>query len=287
MILRSLLVSQLIISKNESFSALNIEAFLKQVGSLSFTVSETVPSDRGKSPSQQTWPRVQELFFLTAIANSFWHRWEKNNFIFCAVSKAVITGNKTVSPMNKWLKNFPPEDGTWYRKLVITPCRIFVIAYIFEVRLCGNMCKKNMVWLTVLSAGVPHQQNPPSEVLVVTGVELGVGLSVALVTLVFFLHSNATWSLHSLWQFIPQSVQAQKNARHVTTGTEVNLASINWLLTSLWTLSVLQMQLSDSCFCMLTVKQTNSSQIFRRTGEGEENCGSQCSLFLSCAARFN
>lgn len=78
-----------------------------------------------------------------------------------------------------------------------------------------------------MNAGVPHQHNPPSEVPVVTGVELGVGLSVALVTLVFFLHSNATWSLHSLWQFIPQSVQAQKNARHVTTGTEVDLASIN------------------------------------------------------------
>lgn len=47
------------------------------------------------------------------------------------------------------------------------------------------------------------QPNPPSEVPVVTVVELGVGLSVAI--LVFFLHSNATWSLHSLWQFIPQS----------------------------------------------------------------------------------
>lgn len=46
MILRSLLISQPIISKNESFFAPNIEAFLKQVGSLSFTVSETVPSDR-------------------------------------------------------------------------------------------------------------------------------------------------------------------------------------------------------------------------------------------------
>lgn len=43
-----------------------------------------------------------------------------------------------------------------------------------------------------------------------TGVELSVGLSMALVTLVFFLHSNATWSLHSLWQFIPQSEKAKR-----------------------------------------------------------------------------
>lgn len=48
------------------------------------------------------------------------------------------------------------------------------------------------------------------------GVELGVGLSMALVTFVFNLHSNATWSLHSLWQFIPQS---EKNVQRFTTGS--------------------------------------------------------------------
>lgn len=50
--------------------------------------------------------------------------------------------------------------------------------------------------------------NPPSEVPMVTGVELSVGLSVGI--LAFFLHSNATWSLHSLWQFMPQSEQAKR-----------------------------------------------------------------------------
>lgn len=64
---------------------------------------------------------------------------------------------------------------------------------------------------------------PPSEVPVVTGVVLGVGLSMALVTLVFFLHSNATWSLHSLWQFMPQSERQRErerqNTRRVRTGT--------------------------------------------------------------------
>lgn len=59
-------------------------------------------------------------------------------------------------------------------------------------------------------------ENPPSEVLVGTGVELGVGLSMALVTFVFNLHSNATWSLHSLWQFIPQS---EKNVQRFRTGS--------------------------------------------------------------------
>lgn len=241
----------------------------------------------GNHPHSRPDLAFKNCFFLQLLQTLFGTDEKKTTLFSVQRRRQWLQETKTVSPMNKWLKNFPPADGTWYRKLVITPCRVFVIVYIFEVRLCSNMCKKSMAWLTVLNAGVPHQHNPPSEVPVVTGVELGVGLSVALVTLVFFLHSNATWSLHSLWQFIPQSVQAQKNARHVTTGTEVDLTSINWLLTSLWTLSVLQMQLSDSCFCMLTVKQTNSSQIFRRMGEGEENCGSQCSLFLSCAARFN
>lgn len=41
----------------------------------------------------------------------------------------------------------------------------------------------------------------------------------ALVTLGFFLHSNATWSLHSLWQFIPQSAGGRGGARNVRTRT--------------------------------------------------------------------
>lgn len=52
--------------------------------------------------------------------------------------------------------------------------------------------------------------DPPSRTPAVTGVELGVGLSMAFAALAFFLHSNATWSLHSLWQFIPQSVQTEE-----------------------------------------------------------------------------
>lgn len=61
--------------------------------------------------------------------------------------------------------------------------------------------------------------NPPSVVPMATdvelGVELGVGLSTALVPLVFFLHSKATWSLHSLWQFIPQSEITHEECRNV------------------------------------------------------------------------
>lgn len=81
----------------------------------------------------------------------------------------------------------------------------------------------------------------------VTGVELGVGLSMALVTLVFFLHSNATWSLHSLWQFIPQS----EKAKRMHNMSEQELVAV---------LTVLQMQLSE--LCMLTGKQTDSSHVF-------------------------
>lgn len=68
--------------------------------------------------------------------------------------------------------------------------------------------------------------DPPSELAAVRGAELSVGLSMALVTLGFFLHSNATWSLHSLWQFIPQSARGRggaRNVRHTRTGsTSVN-----------------------------------------------------------------
>lgn len=61
--------------------------------------------------------------------------------------------------------------------------------------------------------------DPPSELAPVSGVELSVGLSTALVTLGFFLHSKATWSLHSLWQFIPQSARgrtSEKELSHVS-----------------------------------------------------------------------
>lgn len=57
--------------------------------------------------------------------------------------------------------------------------------------------------------------NPPSVVPIATGVELGVGLSTALIPLVFFLHSKATCSLHSLWQFIPQSETTHKECTNV------------------------------------------------------------------------
>lgn len=66
------------------------------------------------------------------------------------------------------------------------------------------------------------RSGPPSELAVAKGVELSVGLSMELVTLVFFLHSKATWSLHSLWQFIPQSVESVQRI-HVRTGTGDNL----------------------------------------------------------------
>lgn len=141
---------------------------------------------------------------------------------------------------------------------------------------CGNIHYDEAVQRLLLSgaANEPHQLNPPSEVAMATGVVLGVGLSVALVTLVFFLHSNATWSLHSLWQFIPQSARAKKSAQHVTAGTR-RQTDISPLLFE--HSCDLQMQLSD--LCMLTVSQTNSSQMFERTGEGEY-CGSGCRLFF-------
>lgn len=54
----------------------------------------------------------------------------------------------------------------------------------------------------------------PSGPPVVPGVEPGVsGPSEVLLPLAFFLHSNATWSLHSLWQFIPQSVNRPRECR--------------------------------------------------------------------------
>lgn len=66
------------------------------------------------------------------------------------------------------------------------------------------------------------RSGPPSELAVARGVELSIGLSMELVTLVFFLHSKATWSLHSLWQFIPQSAESVQRV-HVRTGTGDNL----------------------------------------------------------------
>lgn len=56
-----------------------------------------------------------------------------------------------------------------------------------------------------VTSAIKIPSNPPSGLPMATGVELAVGLSTAFVPLVFFLHSKATWSLQSLWQFIPQS----------------------------------------------------------------------------------
>lgn len=135
--------------------------------------------------------------------------------------------------------------------------------------------------------------SPPSEVPVVTDVKLGVGLSMVLVSLVFFLHSNATWSLHSLWQFIPQSAQARRMHNMSGTGTRVSHRQTDFLPTSLWTLSVLQTRFSE--LCTLTVKETNSSRAFWGTGEGEKlwfwlQSGFFCVccffVFFWCAARF-
>lgn len=54
--------------------------------------------------------------------------------------------------------------------------------------MCVCVCQWDFVMLVI------HHKTPnaPSEVPEMEGVELGVGLSVELVTLVFFLHSNAT-----------------------------------------------------------------------------------------------
>lgn len=86
------------------------------------------------------------------------------------------------------------------------------------MHICGTVSKIN--WDCVAAnKGHSSSSNQPSEVQMETGVELSVGLSMALLTLVFFLHSNATWSLHNLWQFIPQSAKGQKQAQWVRTRT--------------------------------------------------------------------
>lgn len=74
----------------------------------------------------------------------------------------------------------------------------------------GSECDLMLHYRCVECVCHHSSSNPPSGVPVVTDVELRVGLSRALVTLVFFLHSNATWSLHSLWQFIPQSEKSNR-----------------------------------------------------------------------------
>lgn len=99
---------------------------------------------------------------------------------------------------------------------------------------------------------------PPSEVPVVTGVVLGVGLSIALVTLVFFLHSNATWSLHSLWQFMPQSErqrEREREAKHAACQNRNRRRSwlLYWLFFEDW--SALQMQIVRALQCLLSSKQ--------------------------------
>lgn len=135
-----------------------------------------------------------------------------------------------------------------------------------QLCICGTVTKIN--WDCV-AGNICHcsLSNQPSEVPMVTGVELSVGLSMALLTLVFFLHSNATWSLHNLWQFMPQSAKGQKKARvRSQTGGKFNVSKLASTDVSLNTLSVLQMQFSERC--VLTVRQTNDSHIFLRDGGG-------------------
>lgn len=102
--------------------------------------------------------------------------------------------------------NSQPPDGS-FSDFFHVRCTLWSVYLVFFVTVIKNT---ECVWIsgTVCAVGESHHLNPPSEVPMVTGVELGVGLSVA--TLVFFLHSNATWSLHSLWQFIPQSERARR-----------------------------------------------------------------------------
>lgn len=110
----------------------------------------------------------------------------------------------------------------------------------------------------------------------VTGVELSVGLSMALVTLVFFLHSNATWSLHSLWQFIPQS----EKARRMHNMSEQELAAVLTSTTST------AFSLNTICSANATLRAVHAyrkankqlSYLLRDGGGG--NCGSGCRLVL-------
>lgn len=65
------------------------------MGSLSFTVSETVPSDRWREITLTADLTLRSrIVFSYSYCKLFLAQMRKNNFIFCAVSEAVITGNK-------------------------------------------------------------------------------------------------------------------------------------------------------------------------------------------------
>lgn len=135
------------------------------------------------------------------------------------------------------------------------------------------LCEK---WhcVSVYAGNESYHPNPPSEGPMVTGVELGVGLSMALVILAFFLHSNATWSLHSLWQFIPQS--KQDKIMHNMSEQELALTLLS---TTDFSLNTLFCNCNSQTFaCSLSGKQM-ALRSFEGWGRGE-NCGSGCRLFF-------
>ena len=121
--------------------------------------------------------------------------------------------------------------------------------------------------------------NRPSEVLMVTGVELGVGLSMALVILAFFLHSNATWSLHSLWQFIPQSERARRT--HNMSEQELDIWHLH-TLTFFFEHHLVCKCKSQTFACSLPGKQ-----IALRSPEGRGRGEKLWFWLQTCAARFS
>lgn len=132
-----------------------------------------------------------------------------------------------------------------------------------------------------------HQlrSGPPSELAVESGVELSMGLSMELVTLVFFLHSKATWSLHSLWQFIPQSAESVQRV-HVRTGTGDNLdiskqTSTDFSLSAFCSASAALGALHAHCEA-----NKQLSHLLRDGGGGKLWClAADWFFFFSCAAK--
>lgn len=140
----------------------------------------------------------------------------------------------------------------------------------------------------MFSAGNERHQlrsGPPSELAVARGVELSVGLSMELVTLVFFLHSKATWSLHSLWQFIPQSAESVQHV-HVRTGTGDNLdiskqTSTDFSLNTFCSASAALGALHAHCEA-----NKQLSHLLRDGGGGKLWCSAaDWFFFFSCAAK--
>lgn len=128
--------------------------------------------------------------------------------------------------------------GGWYH-VNVTPSLIYNLAgecVFASVCVCVCVNDLSLVYLQPDYTTSEHDRchklasNPPSGLPMATGVELGVGLSTAFVPLAFFLHSKATWSLQSLWQFIPQSEITHKEC------TTCSNRNQQWLST----LSVLQ-----------------------------------------------